>query len=208
MPKPARSGYGESGPGRTHLLLGGQRHSLLPPRCRHPKQHHVPHALFHQSHHGQPTAGGRSLARPLQSFRPADQDLQIRWEGAVRCTFLPKLEIFTAVFHRHARDRANRSCDRARIAAANTRDSRGPQAQCPEAPDSQRSLTVHARTAATWVTAIRARRPSARLRRQRTRSNQEWRRPLCALRSAARPSFASSTTRPQCRRHGRRGEAT
>jgi len=153
------------------------------------------------------TTSPRKPSAP-RSFRPADQDLQFWWEGAVRCTFAPKLEIFTAVFHRHARDRADRCCDRARIAAANTRDSRGPQAECPEDPDSQRSLIVHARTAATWVTAIRARRPSARLRRQRTRSNQEWRRPLCALRSAARPSFASFTTGPQCRRHGRRGEAT
>jgi hypothetical protein len=208
MPKPARGGYGESGPGKTHLLLGDQRHS------RYRLDAGIPSST---------TSRTRSSTSSTTANRPPAAGVS---PGPSSHSALPtKISKFGGKVQSAARSHQNLRSSRlcsiatretgriaaatgARIAAANTRDSRGPQAQCPEDPDSQRSLTVHARTAATWVTAIRARRPSARLRRQRTRSNQEWRRPLCALRSAARPSFASLTTGPQCRRHGRRGEAT
>jgi hypothetical protein len=78
------------------------------------------HVPSRQQHCGQPTAAAGSSPGPCS--QSADQDLQFWWEDAADFTFPPKLEIFTVVFHRAARDWANRWGDRARIAAANSCD--------------------------------------------------------------------------------------
>ena len=169
-------------------------------------QHRV-RAASRQQHRGQPTAGGWGPTWPLQPFRrPRSPVLVGRCSGLHLPTKTGDLQ--GGVPPRRARP--------GRIAAATGRESRllTPLIRAEHRLNAWKitilgiPLAVRARIAAMWVTAMRARQPSARLRRQRTRSNQGWRPPICALGSATRPVIRKLYDRTQCRRHGRRGEAT